>query len=271
MLGEDDDVTACAVDRTDALLDATTRSGAAGWRQSTLHRTMARDGAPLGHHAQTAHPRTHRRDHRRPHHQPARLRSAAAGTGTTATSGSATPGSVCTPCCGLDSPTKQGHFIGWLSERMGQRDGADDRRLGPLRVLYDIDGNLPGGARTRPPGAATATPGRCASATQRSSNFNSTSTARSSTRSTCSTSTDPASVTTLGATSATSSTGLPTTGTGADAGMWEVRDDDNALHHIAVDVLGGDRTSHPHRPGPRSARRIWWPGRRRATRSTSAS
>lgn len=34
-------------------------------------------------------------------------------------------------------------FIRWLSERMGQRDGADDRRLGPLRVLYDIDGNLP--------------------------------------------------------------------------------------------------------------------------------
>ncbi len=34
-------------------------------------------------------------------------------------------------------------FIRWLSERMGQRDGEDDRRLGPLRVLYDIDGNLP--------------------------------------------------------------------------------------------------------------------------------
>ena len=26
---------------------------------------------------------------------------------------------------------------------MGQRDGDDDKRLGPLRVLYDIDGNLP--------------------------------------------------------------------------------------------------------------------------------
>ncbi len=34
-------------------------------------------------------------------------------------------------------------FIRWLSERMGQRDGDDDRRLGPLRVLYDIDGKLP--------------------------------------------------------------------------------------------------------------------------------
>ncbi|KUI23743.1 glycoside hydrolase family 15 protein [Mycobacterium sp. GA-2829] len=34
-------------------------------------------------------------------------------------------------------------FIRWLSERMGQRNGADDGTLGPLRVLYDIDGNLP--------------------------------------------------------------------------------------------------------------------------------
>lgn len=34
-------------------------------------------------------------------------------------------------------------FTRWLSERMGQRDGSEDRRLGPLRVLYDIDGNLP--------------------------------------------------------------------------------------------------------------------------------
>ena len=33
-------------------------------------------------------------------------------------------------------------FIGWLSERMGEhRD--DNEELGPLRVLYDIDGNLP--------------------------------------------------------------------------------------------------------------------------------
>ncbi|MEV3903294.1 glycoside hydrolase family 15 protein [Mycobacterium sp. NPDC050551] len=37
-------------------------------------------------------------------------------------------------------------FIRWLSERMGRHHetgGADDQRLGPLRVLYDIDGNLP--------------------------------------------------------------------------------------------------------------------------------
>ncbi|MET0457015.1 MAG: glycoside hydrolase family 15 protein [Mycobacterium sp.] len=33
-------------------------------------------------------------------------------------------------------------FIGWLSERLGdERDDSDDK--GPLRVLYDIDGNVP--------------------------------------------------------------------------------------------------------------------------------
>lgn len=34
-------------------------------------------------------------------------------------------------------------FTRWLSERMGERDGDEDRRLGPLRVLYDIDGHMP--------------------------------------------------------------------------------------------------------------------------------
>ncbi len=37
-------------------------------------------------------------------------------------------------------------FMRWLSERMGERDnhyGKDDADLGPLRVLYDIDGNVP--------------------------------------------------------------------------------------------------------------------------------
>ncbi len=33
-------------------------------------------------------------------------------------------------------------FMEWLSERMGDREHADDD-LGPLRVLYDIDGNVP--------------------------------------------------------------------------------------------------------------------------------
>ncbi len=31
-------------------------------------------------------------------------------------------------------------FIRWLSERLG--NGDDDGELGPLRVLYDIDGNV---------------------------------------------------------------------------------------------------------------------------------
>lgn len=33
-------------------------------------------------------------------------------------------------------------FIGWLSERIG-RERLEDHGLGPLRVLYDIDGNVP--------------------------------------------------------------------------------------------------------------------------------
>ncbi len=33
-------------------------------------------------------------------------------------------------------------FMRWLSERMGERHG-DDSELGPLRVLYDIDGRVP--------------------------------------------------------------------------------------------------------------------------------
>ncbi len=35
-----------------------------------------------------------------------------------------------------------GAFMRWLSERIGERPDADDA-LGPLRVLYDIDGNVP--------------------------------------------------------------------------------------------------------------------------------
>ena len=35
-----------------------------------------------------------------------------------------------------------GAFMRWLSERIGERPDADDE-LGPLRVLYDIDGNVP--------------------------------------------------------------------------------------------------------------------------------
>ena len=34
-------------------------------------------------------------------------------------------------------------FIGWLSERLGDERRKEDNDLGPLRVLYDIDGNRP--------------------------------------------------------------------------------------------------------------------------------
>ena len=34
-------------------------------------------------------------------------------------------------------------FMRWLSERLGDRRHASDDDLGPLRVLYDIDGNVP--------------------------------------------------------------------------------------------------------------------------------
>lgn len=34
-------------------------------------------------------------------------------------------------------------FIGWLSERIGRDHPDEDDELGPLRVLYDIDGNVP--------------------------------------------------------------------------------------------------------------------------------
>ena len=34
-------------------------------------------------------------------------------------------------------------FIRWLSERLGQQDEKSTKKLGPLRVLYDLDGNIP--------------------------------------------------------------------------------------------------------------------------------
>ena len=44
-----------------------------------------------------------------------------------------------------------GAFVRWLSERLGDGDDRDDD-LGPLRVLYDIDGNVPDrGADAGPP------------------------------------------------------------------------------------------------------------------------
>jgi len=39
-------------------------------------------------------------------------------------------------------------FMRWLSERLGEDASRDDAELGPLRVLYDIDGNIPDAERT---------------------------------------------------------------------------------------------------------------------------
>jgi GH15 family glucan-1,4-alpha-glucosidase len=36
-----------------------------------------------------------------------------------------------------------GAFIRWLSERLGEQDGESSEELGPLRVLYDLDGRIP--------------------------------------------------------------------------------------------------------------------------------
>ena len=98
-------------------------------------------------------------------------------------------------------------FIGWLSERLGARTQARTHGLGPLRVLYDIDGNRPSERPSSITSAATAIPSRCGSATPRWTSCSWTSTASSSTRSTCSTSTARASAATRGTTSSRSSNG----------------------------------------------------------------
>ena len=45
-------------------------------------------------------------------------------------------------CCGWASPTRRARSSRWLSERLG-RGARENHGLGPLRVLYDIDGNEP--------------------------------------------------------------------------------------------------------------------------------
>ncbi len=39
--------------------------------------------------------------------------------------------------------TEAAAFIRWLSERLGEQDQASTKKLGPLRVLYDLDGKIP--------------------------------------------------------------------------------------------------------------------------------
>ena len=192
----------CSEADVDELFDATARVLARLARAEHLHRPLARVGRPLRADAQAAVPRADRRHRRGADHEPAREHRRRAATGTTATSGSATPPSASTRCCASASPTRRRAFVRFLSERLGEAadDDVDAERLGPLRVLYDLDGAIPARARARPPRAATAARGRCGSATPPSTSSSSTSTASSSTRSTSSTSTAAASATTPGPT-----------------------------------------------------------------------
>ena len=91
-----------------------------------LPRPLARDGEPLRPDAQAAHLAALRLDRRRPHLRPARSRSAAGGTGTTATPGSATPRSRSTASCGSATPTRRGpSCAGW---RTGARSSSPTAR-----------------------------------------------------------------------------------------------------------------------------------------------
>lgn len=142
MLGEDDDVTACAVDRSDALLDATTAFWR-GWVATSTYTGRWRETVHRS--AITLKLLTH---------EPTGAIVAAPTTSLPAPVGGSRnwdyryvwvrdAGFSMYALLRLGFVDEARDFTRWLSERMGQRDGADDRRLGPLRVLYDIDGNLP--------------------------------------------------------------------------------------------------------------------------------
>ena len=142
MLDTGDEVTACAVDRTDALLDATT----AFWRDWVATSTYTGRWREMVHRsAITLKLLTH---------EPTGAIVAAPTTSLPAPVGGSRnwdyryvwirdAGFSMYALLRLGFVDEARDFTRWLSERMGQRDGDDDRRLGPLRVLYDIDGNLP--------------------------------------------------------------------------------------------------------------------------------
>lgn len=142
MLGDDDEVIGSAVDRTDDLLAATTAfwrdwvstSSYTGRWQETVHRS-----------AITLKLLTH---------EPSGAIVAAPTTSLPAPMGGSRnwdyryvwvrdAGFSMYALLRLGFLNEASEFTRWLSERMGERDGDEDCRLGPLRVLYDIDGNLP--------------------------------------------------------------------------------------------------------------------------------
>ena len=106
--------------------------------QRHLSGSVAGDGLPLGHHAQAPDLRTGRFDRGRVDRRAARNRSAASGTGTTATRGSATDRSRSGPCSRWASGTRRsrsrcGCGIGPSSKR---EDGSP-----PLDIMYRVDGS----------------------------------------------------------------------------------------------------------------------------------
>ena len=196
---------------------------------------------------------------------------AAAATGTTATSGSATPAFSLYALLRLGFTDEARAFIGWLSERLGderRRRPASSARCGcsttstATRPIEEIELDHLRGYRD-------STPVRVGNAAVDQLQldiygelidsvylFNKYGAGISTTR---------------GRTSSRSSNGCWRTGTATTPGMWEVRGDDRAVHHLAADVLGGHRAHHPHRPAARPARRPRRLVEGRATRSTSAS
>ncbi|OBB57490.1 glucoamylase [Mycobacterium sp. 852013-51886_SCH5428379] len=142
MLGDDDEVRADAVDRTDALLDATTSFWRNWLSQSTY---TGRWREVVNRSAITLKLLTH---------EPSGAVLAAPTTSLPAPIGGSRnwdyryvwirdAGFSTYALLRLGFMSEARDFIRWLSERLGDRDGGDDGRPGPLRVLYDIDGNAP--------------------------------------------------------------------------------------------------------------------------------
>ena len=159
-----------------ALRATRSRSGADWLGAVALPRPLARDGAPLGAHAEAAHLPADRRDRRRADDEPARAARRRAATGTTATRGSATPRSRSTRCCGSGSRRRPSAFMGWLTRprpraRQPRRDGpAPDhvRHRRPRRRSR---------RSARPPRGLPRLGARCGSATAPPTSSSSTSTA----------------------------------------------------------------------------------------------